>query len=1021
MSGTKAQLEFTADASGVEQGVAKAKRSLADLGATAVTEGKKAAAGIEAAGTGAKKAADAFNREEARLRASIQRTTFDLQTLGKTASEKFEAKISFQGLDSTKFLPYVAQLKALEQQQKAAEAALNSASPALDKVGMSAKATAAAMRGVPAQFTDIVTSIQGGQAPLTVLLQQGGQLKDMFGGIGPAARALGSYVAGLVNPFTIAAAASGVLALAYYQATERTTAFNKALVTSGNYAGQTAASLTALSEKIGGTIGSQSKAAEALNALASSGRFAGNVLEQVGAAVVAQNKLMGTSIEDAVAQYVKLADEPSKASAKLNESLNYLNQTTYERIKALEDQGNKEGAAALAQSTLASATLTRMQKVREESGYLAQALSFVTREAGDMWSRLSNSVGDIGKRPSVTQLREELKKAQTGPLSGSPFERKRVGQLEASIQAAEEIERLTRRSATDTAERAAMEKAAIAATDDVSKWQDKAKGVSAVTRELEKYRKRLDDIRKKNPNSEMLEPDAVKRGEDAIRKEFGGPKAPKEKSFQDDAATKLLATIEQQTASLSAQLQTSDKLTDGEKDRAKFVQEIADLKDKKVLTADQKSLLANKDQILAARDVQIALEKQVKTKADAAAADKKAVEDAKELARTFDGIALSMESASAGRREQYDRILSTAGLGTRARQETEAQREIFNEAQRSMRQATKAASEKPGGLDSDAYKDTVAKIKDSLDSGLSDLREFYAKDKANREDWVIGARQAFSNYSDEASNAAKHTEEVFGNALKGVEDQLTSLFTGGKFNAKKLFADLQADTTRNFIKENITGPLSDIAGKALGDGGALKSLFGSKGSSQLGATATNPLYVRLADSLGSLGSGASGSSGDGLLGLLGTAVGAFGGVGAQASVASALPGDALDNIFKLTGNFAKYSGGGYTGAGGKFDPAGIVHAGEYVITAESTKKLGVDFLDRLNSRGYANGGYVGAVMGGSLRQGGGQAEGPPVIVHQHFTVGDVASTSMVRQAVAGSEARIVGGLRRSRSHGGEAA
>jgi len=51
------------------------------------------------------------------------------------------------------------------------------------------------------------------------------------------------------------------------------------------------------------------------------------------------------------------------------------------------------------------------------------------------------------------------------------------------------------------------------------------------------------------------------------------------------------------------------------------------------------------------------------------------------------------------------------------------------------------------------------------------------------------------------------------------------------------------------------------------------------------------------------------------------------------------------------------SEGGYTGPGAKYDVAGVVHAGEYVINAQSTMRLGRSFLDRLN--GYANGGYAG--------------------------------------------------------------
>lgn len=50
--------------------------------------------------------------------------------------------------------------------------------------------------------------------------------------------------------------------------------------------------------------------------------------------------------------------------------------------------------------------------------------------------------------------------------------------------------------------------------------------------------------------------------------------------------------------------------------------------------------------------------------------------------------------------------------------------------------------------------------------------------------------------------------------------------------------------------------------------------------------------------------------------------------------------------------------GGYTGHGGKYEPAGIVHKGEYVFSKEATQRLGVDNLERLH-RGYASGGYVG--------------------------------------------------------------
>lgn len=62
------------------------------------------------------------------------------------------------------------------------------------------------------------------------------------------------------------------------------------------------------------------------------------------------------------------------------------------------------------------------------------------------------------------------------------------------------------------------------------------------------------------------------------------------------------------------------------------------------------------------------------------------------------------------------------------------------------------------------------------------------------------------------------------------------------------------------------------------------------------------------------------------------------------------------------GGYVGFASGGYTGDGGKYTPAGVVHRGEYVITKEATSRLGIGFLNHLNyGRGYANGGSVGSI------------------------------------------------------------
>ncbi|ENR9033528.1 phage tail tape measure protein, partial [Escherichia coli] len=85
----------------------------------------------------------------------------------------------------------------------------------------------------------------------------------------------------------------------------------------------------------------------------------------------------------------------------------------------------------------------------------------------------------------------------------------------------------------------------------------------------------------------------------------------------------------------------------------------------------------------------------------------------------------------------------------------------------------------------------------------------------------------------------------------------------------------------------------------------------------------------------------------GIVGSIGSAIGgAFGG-GASASTGTAIQAAAANFHFAT---------GGFTGTGGKYEPAGIVHRGEFVFTKEATSRIGVGNLYRL-MRGYAEGGY----------------------------------------------------------------
>ncbi|EGE1329474.1 phage tail tape measure protein, partial [Escherichia coli] len=270
----------------------------------------------------------------------------------------------------------------------------------LSKTGMSAKQTAFAMRMLPAQMTDIVVGLSTGQSPFMVLMQQGGQLKDMFGGIGPAIKGVGSYVLGLINPFTLAAAAVGVLGLAYYKGSQEQDEFNKSLILTGNQLGTTSGQLGDIAQRAGNAADSTTGAAAAvLNQLVRSGKVASSSLEQVTTAIVKTSEVTGISTEQLVNDFNEIAKDPVSAISKLNDQYHFLTLATYNQIKALQDEGNQQEAARIATEEYSSSMIQRTNQIKENLGYLETAWKAVADSAKWAW----DSMLDIGREASLDQ------------------------------------------------------------------------------------------------------------------------------------------------------------------------------------------------------------------------------------------------------------------------------------------------------------------------------------------------------------------------------------------------------------------------------------------------------------------------------------------------------------------------------------------------------------------------------------------------------------------------------------------
>jgi phage-related minor tail protein len=357
------------------------------------------------------------------------------------------------------------------------EPASAQAAQALGRIGtagqVSAKQAAAALRGLPAQFTDIAVSLQGGQNPLTVLLQQGGQIKDQFGGIGPAVRAVAGQVASLITPVTAVAAAGLAFAVAYQKGAAEASTFARQLILTGNAAGTTAGRLQDASKRVAAVAGTQAQAAAALAELAGAANINPAGLERFAAAAVRMERATGTSVADTVKQFAELGRAPVEASVKLNETTNYLTASVYQQIKALQDSGRTADAARLAQETWADATSSRGQQITERLGLLERAWKGIKESAGAAWDAMLNvgradtladQLATAEKQLADKQRDREKFLSSLGGGARETFARRfdaQAADLQATVDSLREQIRLEGRAADTARERVQQGKARI--------------------------------------------------------------------------------------------------------------------------------------------------------------------------------------------------------------------------------------------------------------------------------------------------------------------------------------------------------------------------------------------------------------------------------------------------------------------------------------------------------------------------------------------------------------------------------
>ncbi|QME29193.1 phage tail tape measure protein [Escherichia coli] len=749
----------------------------------------------------------------------------------------------------------------------AVEQGLSRQALAAQKAGISVGQYKAAMRTLPAQFTDIATQLAGGQNPWLILLQQGGQVKDSFGGMIPMFRGLAGAITLPMVGVTSLAVATGALAYAWYQGDSTLSAFNKTLVLSGNQSGLTADRMLTLS-RAGQAAGlTFNQASESLAALVNAGVRGGEQFDAINQSVARFASASGVEVDKVAEAFGKLTTDPTSGLIAMARQFRNVTAEQIAYVAQLQRSGDEAGALQAANDIATKGFDEQTRRLKENMGTLETWADKTGKAFKSMW----DAILDIGRPESSADMLASAQKAFDEAdkkwqwYQSRSQRRGKTSSFRANLQGAWDDRENARLGLAAATLQSDMEKAGELATRDRAerdasrlKYTEEAqKAYERLLTPLEKYTNRQEELNKALKDGKILQADyntlmaaAKKDYESTLKKpKSSGVKVSAGERQEDQAHAALLA-LETELRTLEKHSGANEKISQQRRDLWKAENQYAVLKEaatKRQLSEQEKSLLTH---------------------------EKETLEYKRQLAELGDKVEHQKrlnELAQQAARFEQQQGAKQAAISAQARGLTDRQAQRESEEQRLR----------------DVYGDNPA----ALAKATSALKNTWSAEEQLRGSWMAGLKSGWGEWAESATDSFSQVKSVATQTFDGIAQNMAAMLTGSEQSWRGFTRSVLSMLTEIFLKQAMVGIVGSI-GSAMG--------------------------------------------------------GAFGG-GASASTGTAIQAAAANFHFAT---------GGFTGTGGKYEPAGIVHRGEFVFTKEATSRIGVGNLYRL-MRGYAEGGYVG--------------------------------------------------------------
>ncbi|EFC5979748.1 TPA: phage tail tape measure protein, partial [Escherichia coli] len=673
----------------------------------------------------------------------------------------------------------------------AVEQGLSRQALAAQKAGISVGQYKAAMRTLPAQFTDIATQLAGGQNPWLILLQQGGQVKDSFGGMIPMLRGLAGAITLPMVGVTSLAVATGALAYAWYQGDSTLSAFNKTLVLSGNQSGLTADRMLTLS-RAGQAAGlTFNQARESLAALVNAGVRGGEQFDAINQSVARFASASGVEVDKVAEAFGKLTTDPTSGLMAMARQFRNVTAEQIAYVAQLQRSGDEAGALQAANDIATKGFDEQTRRLKENMGTLETWADKTGKAFKSMW----DAILDIGRPESSADMLASAQKAfdeadkkwqwyqsrsqRRGKTSSfranlqgawNDRENARLGLAAATLQS--DMEKAGELAARDRAERDASQ---LKYTGEAQKAYER------LLTPLEKYTARQEELNKALKDGKILQADyntlmaaAKKDYESTLKKpKSSGVKVSAGERQEDQAHAALLA-LETELRTLEKHSGANGKISQQRRDLWKAENQYAVLKEaatKRQLSEQEKSLLTH---------------------------EKETLEYKRQLAELGDKVEHQKrlnELAQQAARFEQQQGAKQAAISAQARGLTDRQVQRESEEQRLR----------------DVYGDNP----DALAKATSALKNTWSAEEQLRGSWMAGLKSGWGEWAESATDSFSQVKSVATQTFDGIAQNMAAMLTGSEQSWRGFTRSVLSMLTEIFLKQAMVGIVGSI-GSAMG-------------------------------------------------------------------------------------------------------------------------------------------------------------------------------------------------------------